>query len=235
MPFHVSSLLKRIPSDLDICQPPATPEELNFFTSTRERYAVDPAKAIAAADKIRAFRLLKGMRRYLEVGTFDKFNLRYVMEMLASDALVIDLDIAENIPARDLLESERPRSQQYHCVVGDSTADETLKSVKEIAGSAPLDAIFIDANHVATYAMTDFALYGELVSRSGYVFFHDVKWEGHERAKGVADALEVLHQYVPIYQVLPGHAVTRWFRPLDRKANNWGGIAIIRGEDFHNA
>ena len=235
MAFHISTLLKRVPADLAICQPAASESEIDHFLSTRKRYATDPAKALPEEDKIRAFRLLKGARRYAEIGTFDKFNLRYVMDLLDPAATIVDVDIAENPPARSRLESEKPSGQTYHCIIGDSSSTETRDAVLAAVGTDPFDAVFIDANHVATYVMTDFALYGELVSPNGYVFFHDVKWEGGENNKGVADAIDVLQRFVPVYQVLTGEPVTHWYRPLNRKPNNWGGIAIIRGEDLHNA
>ena len=133
------------------------------------------------------------------------------------------------------MEAEKPDHQEYHCLIGDSSKLATLEAVKAAAGPAPFDAVFIDANHVANYAMTDFAHYGELVSRSGYVFFHDVRWEGNGSSRGVADALDILQRFVQVYQIVIGQSVTHWYRPIVKNQNNWGGIAIIRGEDFHKA
>jgi hypothetical protein len=231
MGYYVSSLLKAIPSDLKICDLPVSDEEINEFAEMRGRYQADPQTAHPELDKIRAFRLLRGLKRYVEVGTWDKFNLRYVMGLLHPQALVVDVDIAENAPARQRIESEKPPDQKYHCVVADSTSLGTLDAVKELAGTC-VDAVFIDANHVGTYVMTDFALYGELVSQDGYVFFHDVGWEGTASTKGVADALDVIQRFVPVYQVLATEPVTHWYRPLTREAEIWGGVAIVRGVDL---
>jgi hypothetical protein len=235
MVLQISKLLKQVPPDLEVCRAPASPQEIKEFVDIRKRYAADPRKTHAERDKIRAFRLLKGMRRYLEIGTFDKFNLRYVMGLLNPAALVIDLDIAENLPARQRIETEMPSGQQYRCVVGDSSATETLNAVSLVTQNAALDAVFIDANHVAAYVMNDFAQYGELVSESGYVFFHDVRWEGGQNSKGVADALDVIQKFVPVYQILGDSELTHWYRPFDRGTHNWGGIALIRGKDYHDA
>ncbi|CAN5806994.1 hypothetical protein BH23PSE1_BH23PSE1_11720 [soil metagenome] len=235
MPLHLPALLRSVPPDLGICQAPASDDEVARFLQIRRRYAGDPGGPRAERDKIRAFRLMKGVRRYIEIGTFDKFNLCYVMAAAAPEAVVVDLDIAPNEPARQRLEAEKPPGQRYHCIIGDSTAPATRQAVLAAAGPEPFDAVFIDANHVAPYAMSDFTLYGEMVGPAGYVFFHDVKWEGGERSKGVADALDVLQRFVPVYQVLAGQPVTHWHRPLTRQPNNWGGIAIIRGTDLHRA
>lgn len=235
MPFQMSSLLKRIPDDLQVCSNAASDAEIAEFAAIRRRYAADPARAVAETDKIRAFRLATGAKRYIEIGTFDKFNLRYMMGLLDPRAVVVDLDIAENVPARTLLEQEKPPQQIYHCIIGDSTAPSTVDAVVAAAGEEPFDAVFIDANHVASFAMTDFALYGERVAKTGYVFFHDVKWEGSGDHKGVADALDVLQRFVPVYQVLGGQPVTHWYRPLVYNAQNWGGVGIIRGEDLHKS
>lgn len=234
MPLHLPTLLKKIPSDLEVCQPLAKAEEIAEFTLVRKRYAADPAKAVAEGDKIRAFRLMKGARRYLEIGTFDKFNLCYVMtQLLAPSAIIIDLDIAENLSAKERLQYDKPAEQEYKCIIGDSSSSETRDVVLANAGGEQFDAVFIDANHTAAFAMSDFALYGELIGPMGYVFFHDVKWEGGPESKGVADALDVLQRFVPVFQVLADGPVTHWHRPLVRRQNNWGGVAIIRGQDLH--
>jgi predicted O-methyltransferase YrrM len=230
--FAVPSLLKRIPRDLDVCQRPPSSEELESFVAIRQRYVADIAKASAETDKIRAFRLLKGAKRYLEVGTFDKFNLRYIMTITDPLATIVDVDVEKNDHAEALLREDAPRGIQYHVITGDSTSASTQSAVASAAGMAGFNGVFIDGNHTAAYVMNDFAIYGELVSDSGYVLFHDVKWEGSESAKGVADALEVIQHHVPVYQILHDEPVTHWYRPQIRERENWGGMAIIRGEDF---
>lgn len=235
MKDRVSTLLHKIPEDLELCAAPASSDELETFLGVRRRYADDVEKALPEHDKVRAFRLLKGMSRYLEVGTFDKFNLCYVSGLLSPSATMIDLDIAENPPAERRLREDLAPGQTYHSIVGDSMKEETRDKVLELAGKDPFDAVFIDANHMARYAMNDFALYGELVSADGYVFFHDVKFEGGEKGKGVSQALEVLQRFVPIYEVISDDPVTHWFPPLSQRKVFWGGVAIMRGCDFHKA
>ena len=137
MAFHISSLLKQVPEDLSICQNAPSTAELDEFTDIRERYATDPFKVKAEGDKIRAFRLMRGMKRYTEIGTFDKFNLRYAMGLLELCAIVIDFDIAENPCARRRLESEKPDHQEYYCLIGDSSKISTSWQLKLLSAQLP--------------------------------------------------------------------------------------------------
>jgi predicted O-methyltransferase YrrM len=232
MKDRVSSLLHKIPADLGTCMPAPSDKEAEDIVSVRRRYCKTKMKNAAEIDKVRAFRLLRGAKRYLEIGTFDKYNLAYVSSLCDPAALLVDLDIEDNPEAEAMLRAELQDAQTYVKILGDSSKDATLQAVLDQAGTDPFDAVFIDANHMAPYAMSDFAMYGELVSPTGYVFFHDIKFEGHKN-NGVADALDVLQRFVPVYEVVNNEPVTHWHRPLSKRKTFWGGVAIIRGEDLH--
>lgn len=182
-------------------------------------------------DKIRALRLLAGRRSYLEVGTRDKSNLRYVSSLLAPGATVVDVDIAPNSEAAARLRGDLGGSQIHHEIVGDSSAAKTVEAVKALAPEDGFEGVFIDANHVAAFVLSDFAHYGELVARDGYIFFHDARWEGNETAKGVAHALDILQRQYPVYQIVGAGEVSHFFPPLRHGRDLWGGVAIVRGAD----
>ncbi len=221
-----------MPSELELCQPEASGSEISSIADIHKRFGAAPNYDLS---KLRAFRLLSGARRYLEIGTFDKANLAYLSKILAPDALIIDLDIEENIKQDRMLDQELYPDQTICRVRGNSAAKETVQSVRSAVGDEPLDAIFIDANHMAKFVLADFANYSPMVKKDGYILFHDIQWEGagttKGSGKGVAQALEIIHKYVPVYQVVANNPVTRFFSPVIF-GPIWGGMGIVLARDL---
>ena len=178
---------------------------------------------------IRAFRALKDAKRYIEIGTYDKGNLGYLIEILAEDATIIDIDVGQNREQADKLKDALKRCQTYHQIVGDSQAQETAQCATEKLGGLQADAIFIDASHAAEAVITDYSLYSPLVRPGGLVLFHDALWTGDDIYLGVAQALEIIDRITPVYLLSGDRPVHRFVRPL-RHGTLWGGFGVIAKE-----
>ncbi len=179
-------------------------------------------------DIVRAMRLIKGRRRYVEVGTFDKGCLAYASTLLSSDALLIDVDI-EARPAQTarLRRFARP-TQELVTLVGDSTSSAVLDQVASALGSATADCIFIDGNHSAEFAWADYANFVRLLAPDGLMFFHDVYWQGAPECYGVSQAMEWIDRAHPVHVVFADHPVHRFFPMFEKSQPVWGGVGIIR-------
>ncbi len=88
---------------------------------------------------------------------------------------------------------------------------------------------------MAKFVLADFANYSPMVKKDGYILFHDIQWEGagttKGSGKGVAQALEIIHKYVPVYQVVANNPVTRFFSPVIF-GPIWGGMGIVLARDL---
>jgi len=179
-------------------------------------------------DVIRAMRLIRGGRRYVEVGTYDKGCLAYVSTLLAKDALLIDVDM-ETRPENTRRLSEFIRQEQIlSTIIGDSTDPTTLQRVATALCGELADAVFIDGNHVATFAWADYCNYLEFVKPGGLIFFHDVYWEGTVESYGVSKAMEWIDRLNPVYVVLGEHPVHRFLPMMEKNVTVWGGVGIVR-------
>jgi predicted O-methyltransferase YrrM len=215
---------------LEVVQQLATTEEINNTTESRARFRVGDYGDPYLSDVLRAFRLLIGKRFYLEIGIFDRGNLAYVSSLLADDAVLIGIDV-EDDPQRDaiLRESLKP-GQTYHPVIASSRSPEAVEAVRAILGENRLDAVFIDGDHTAYGALSDYALYEEFVRNDGVFLFHDSVWEGDKIHKGVCDALDEISRVEPVYLVDGTNPVRRFCRPVWRDSL-WGVVAVVFASD----
>lgn len=221
----VPAAFLRCPAPLNICQPPASDEEAEAALEIRRGFFIDNYAEPYILDIVRSFRLLRGMRTYIEIGTFDRGNLAYVSSILADDAIIIGLDIQAE-EARDArLKSVLKRGQKYVSVVGDSRDEDVVRRVKAALDGRPVDAVFIDGNHTAHAVMCDYVNFGELVRKGGAVLFHDSLWEGTSQWKGTADALAEIDKLEPIYLV-PGQLPCRRFMRVLWRDAIWGVVAV---------
>lgn len=217
----------RIPAYLSVCQPLPTDEEVRDCRKARHAFDIQGYPAPYIDDIIRGFRLLKGARSYIEIGTFDRGNLAYVSSLLADDAVLIGVDTQHEQLRDGLLKSCLKSNQRYISVVGDSMAPETVEKVRDALGGETADAVFIDGNHTAYAVMSDYCNYGGLIREDGLVLFHDSLWEGDQTYKGVADALSEIDRLTPIY-LIPGHGPChRYMRTLFRDPQ-WGVVGVCR-------
>jgi SAM-dependent methyltransferase len=216
---------KITPDDLAICVPLPSESEQEGALKIRREFLIEGQPEPYVDDCVRAFRRLKGLRTYLEVGIFDRGNLAYLSGLLADDALLIGVDSQEDEDKDALLRTKLKPGQQYAFVKGDSRQPETAAAVSEILSGRALDAVFIDGDHTAYGVMCDFTNYRPLVRHGGLMMFHDCLWEGDATFKGACDALAEIDKLTPIYLV-PGRGDCRRFmRPLFRDPI-WGVVGF---------
>lgn len=178
-PFHPKPApFYNVPSFLNICSEEALDAEKSHAHQIRSEFTIPGYGDSYMDDIVRAFRILKGKKVYIEVGTFDRGNLAFASTLLSDDAILIGVDIQSFEENDNLLQSKLKPGQKYFSIVGDSSLRETLLKVKEALGSEKADAIFIDGDHTAYAAMNDYINFSEFVSQDGVVLFHDALWEG---------------------------------------------------------
>ncbi|UUR08089.1 class I SAM-dependent methyltransferase [Sphingomonas glaciei] len=215
---------------LSVVQPKATDDEIAATVEQRGKFRVGDYAEPYVADVLRAFRLLRGKKTYLEIGIFDRGNLSYVASLLDDDAILIGVDIQADEERDAVLRASLKPSQQYHVVIGSSRDPEVVAQVGRLLGERKLDGIFIDGDHTAYGAMCDHALYEQYVADDGVILFHDSVWEGDETFKGVCDALDELSRVEPVYMVDGSNPVRRFSRPLWRDSL-WGVVAVVFASD----
>lgn len=208
----------------------ATADEIESTTISRAKFRVGDYGDPYLSDVLRAFRLLRGKKYYLEIGIFDRGNLAYVASLLADDAVLIGIDI-EDDPERDaLLRQSLKPGQSYHAVIASSRSHEAVDAVRAILSGNLLDAVFIDGDHTAYGALSDYALCEEFVANDGVFLFHDSVWEGDRMHKGVCDALDEISRVEPVYLVDGANPVRRFCRPVWRDSL-WGVVAVVFASD----
>ncbi len=224
-----------IPMELETCKNLSKKIEIDIFMLAWNKFCDNPESIgnskLAREEKIRAFRLIQNANNFLEIGTFNKANLAWLSSLLAFDAKIIDLDIQLNPIKERLIKNHIKPEQNYTSIIGDSTHLNTRNKVIETLNGDLLDAIFIDANHVMRCVLADFAQFANLVKPDGYIFFHDIQWEGSEKIKGVADAIEIIQRYAPVYQCVGNNPISHFHRPF-KNGQFWGGIGIVLAKDL---
>lgn len=216
-----------LPPQLDVVGPLPTPKELEAANAVRGPFLFPNERLPYMNDVVRAMRLVRGRRRYVEVGTYDKGCLAYVSGLLSTDALLVDVDIeAREDHTRRLRSALRP-GQKLETVVGDSGTDETLDRVKSALKGEPADAIFIDGNHSAAYVWSDYARFSELLAPGGVLLFHDIYWQGEGKTLGSAEAMGWIDRQDPVYVSYAEDPVHRFFPCFWSEPAVWGGVGII--------
>jgi hypothetical protein len=107
-----------VPRALDVCNAPATAEEMQIASSVRRECVIPGWGEPYMEDVVRAFRLAKGAKVYIEVGTQDKGNIAWLARtQLAPGATIIDIDLVD-YPANDvkIRDEMRERGFDYHAV-----------------------------------------------------------------------------------------------------------------------
>jgi hypothetical protein len=177
-------------------------------------------------DIVRAFRLVRGAKTYMEIGTFDRGNLAYASTLLADDAVIVGLDIRDDPVQDEKLRAFIKPSQTYLAIVGDSRLPSTFASVKDALGGREVDAVFIDGDHTAPAVLCDYTNCEALVQDGGVMLMHDSVWEGDADYKGVADALAEINAIDPVYLVDGNNPPLRFMRPPWR-GSLWGVVGIV--------
>ena len=210
-----------------VCNEPVTQTEKRLITSIHKEFNKAPA---IDTSKIRAFRLMKGKRRWMEIGTESKANLAYMTHILDDPNLIIDIDIHNNEEGKKRL-YDLSDNLNYHFLEG-SSSDAIIKNrIDKILSGIKLDGLFIDGNHMFNYVFNDFASYYKYLSSDGFIFFHDIYFIGHSKSKGVAQFLSWLSTILPVYQI-SGDRAASLYMPHYSPETVWGGIAIVTMKDI---
>lgn len=228
--FPLPRSFYKVDPRLKVAQRLPTQAEIAQTIQDRVKFRVGDYNDPYVEDVLRAFRLLEGKKFYLEIGIFDRGNLAYMAGLLDNDAVLIGIDVQDD-PERDaLLRASLKPGQTYHSVIASSRGPEAVNAVRSILGDNRLDGVFIDGDHTAYGALTDYALYEDMVADDGVFIFHDSVWEGDENYKGVCDALDEISRVEPIYMIDGVNPVRRFCRPLWRDSI-WGVAAVIFASD----
>ena len=216
-----------IPEDLAIAAAPACQSELEQANLIRAGFRLPGTGVAYMVDAVRALRLLRGAHTYLEIGTEDKGNLAYVSTLLASDAMIIDIDMECRKKQEEKLRATIPATQTIHFVTGSSCDPASIETVRSILGARQLDAVFIDGNHSRNFVLADFNNYCQFLKKDGFVLIHDVYWEGDSSTFGSVPALDWIDRTYPVYVVSENRAIHRYL-PFQSDSVTWGCFGITR-------
>lgn len=223
----IPSLFRSLPSELAPMTAVAGPDELNRACAVRESFFTESGPGAYMNDIVRAFRVAKGCKTYIEVGSRDKGNIAWVSTISDETAHLIDIDIEPNPSAETkLLNFIRP-TQRYSSIVGDSVGEDTLHSLSIALAGDLADVIFLDSSHMYSHMMREVDLYLPFLKPGGFMLIHDILWEGNEWGKGKAQAALMIDRILPVYSVvtdLPVHRFILWETKL---MDLWGGVGII--------
>jgi hypothetical protein len=227
MRVYPKPYVENVPGRLAAASPPPSDAELAAALEFRVRFLLDGEPMPYMVDITRAMRLVRGCRRYIEVGTFDKGNLAYVSSLLAPNATLIDVDLQAHPDRTDHLRSVVQPSQRLVTVTGDSTSPDALGQVREALGGAGADAVFIDGDHTAPFAWADYANFLRLTVPGGVMMFHDIFYRGDDHYYGVVQAMEWIDRLHPVWVVFETHPIHRFFPWLVKSEVQWGGVGIV--------
>jgi predicted O-methyltransferase YrrM len=181
-------------------------------------------------DIVRAFRLARGAKTYVEVGSRDKGNIAWLSHILDINAKIVDVDL-EHIPdAQERLASYLPKTNCYNVVKGNSVGENTIEAVHKALGRELADVIFLDSSHMYSHFLRELSLYWRFLKSDGVLLVHDIFWEGNGTDRGKAQAAELIDRYVPVYVVAGNDPVSRFFYRSKFK-DSWGGVGILLKAD----
>ncbi len=134
----------------------------------------------------------------LEIGTASGGTLFMYSRVASADATIVSVDLpggsfGGGYPESriKLYEAFALPNQNLHLIRADSHLQETFDLVEECFENQTIDFIFIDGDHTYEGVRSDFEMYSKLVSKNGYIAFHDTIY-----AQGVKKFwLEIKDQY----------------------------------------
>jgi len=227
--MHIPFTFRAIPSSLDVTVPPADQLNLAVAMAVRRAFNFPGWPEPYMNDIVRAFRLAKGQRSYIEVGSRDKGNIAWLAaHVLADDATIIDLDIEAFPENEGRLRTYLKPDQTLHVLTGSCLDPATLDAVGRILNGRGADLVFCDTLHEYQHTMSEFDAYYPLVRPGGHLFFHDCYYAGSTAVKGKSLALGQIDRLTPVYSVFADEPTHR-FLPRETNAAVWGGCGIIIG------
>jgi predicted O-methyltransferase YrrM len=225
---YPASYTSAVPAFLEPARALPTEAELQAADGIRRQFLFDRDPQPYMVDMVRAMRLLRGKRRYVEVGTYDKGCLAYVSTLLAPDAVLVDVDIDARPEHTAKLKAFVQPRQKLVTLLGDSTTPRVLAQVSEAVGREGADCVFVDGNHSAPFAWADYGNFLEILAPGGLMFFHDLYWQGADDCYGVSHAMEWIDRGHPVHVVFADHPVHRFFPWFVKNEAVWGGVGILR-------
>ncbi len=134
----------------------------------------------------------------LEIGTASGGTLFMYSRVASADATIVSVDLpggsfggGYSESRIKLYEAFALPNQNLHLIRADSHLQETFDIVGKCFENRSIDFIFIDGDHTYEGVRSDFEMYSKLVSKNGYIAFHDTVY-----APGVKKFwLEIKDQY----------------------------------------
>lgn len=117
----------------------------------------------------------------VEIGTARGGVLYGLSQLMSAEGLLVSIDLpggrncgGQTATERLLFSSFGPRTQEFHCICGDSTSPITQKSLGALLNSRKIDLLFIDGDHSYDAVRCDFEVYNEMVAADGLIALHDI-------------------------------------------------------------
>jgi len=117
----------------------------------------------------------------LEIGTARGGTLYLWTQAAADNALIVSVDLpggefggAYPLCRVPFYKSFAKPGQKIHLLRKDSHNHQTIKNVKDLFDSVPVDFAFIDGDHTYEGVKADFLNYGKYVRSGGIIAFHDI-------------------------------------------------------------
>jgi predicted O-methyltransferase YrrM len=205
----------------------ASDKEIRAADAIRKQFLRENNRSPYMVDFVRAFRVLKNAKSYIEVGTRDKGNVAYVAELMDPCATIIDADLENDSSAEARVRKKIAESQAYVAIEGNSISDHVIDQVSQHVPLGTVDAVFLDSNHMYFHFLNEIDRYMPFVRPGGWVIAHDVLWEGTSEQKGKAQACELVDRHFPVYLVNGNRPVTRFMRHQKNNAV-WGCVGIFQ-------
>lgn len=212
---------------------PASEEEINAANQIRRVFVRNENPHPYMVDLLRAFRVLRNAKTYIEVGTRDKGNVAYVSALMDPYATIVDIDLNQDPSAEALLRKKIAERQTYISIEGNSISDHVSHQVSQRVPLGSVDAVFLDSNHMYFHFLNEIDRYLPFVRAGGWVIAHDVLWEGTSEKKGKAYACELVDRHWPVYLVNGNRPITRFMRHQKNEAV-WGSIGIFQKKANNN-
>lgn len=149
-------------------------------------------------------------KRVLEIGTYEGGTLYHWLKGRPDLVVTVD-DFRMGADNRVLYDEWVEPGTRLEVIAADSQEPDT---VARVAGFAPFDWCFIDADHSYHGVCSDWINYGPLVSPGGVVAFHDI-------ARHPDPRVEVYRLWSEI-KASAANAVE-----FTEKGVSWGGIGVV--------
>ncbi len=94
---------------------------------------------------------------------------------------IISVDLGFSDERMEAIEAFALPGQTIRCVRADSQCQETAERVRELLSGDDIDLLFIDGDHSYGGVSADFHFYSPLVASGGFIAFHDIVPDFHQR------------------------------------------------------